>query len=69
MITLQQNGFPREDLNYKAFLIRIWRSSPDAPWRAYAQDTENGEQRHFSSLENLFLFLHDFTNDQPDPEL
>jgi len=66
---LLEDGAPAEDINYKAFLIRIWRSSPDAPWRAFAQNAANGEQRYFASLENLFLFLNDFTTDTSDPEL
>jgi hypothetical protein len=66
---LLEDGAPAEDINYKAFLIRIWRSSPDAPWRAFAQNAANGEQRYFASLENLFLFLNDFTTDTPDPKL
>lgn len=66
MITLLENGVPCEEINYKAFLIRIWRSSPEAPWRAFAHDIANGEQHHFASLENLFLFLNDLTIVQPD---
>lgn len=69
IVSLPENGIPREDINYKAFLIRIWRSSPDAPWRAFAQNAANGEQRYFASLENLFLFLNEFTSDMPEPEL
>jgi hypothetical protein len=68
MISLIENDFPREDLNYKAFLVRIWRSGPESPWRAFTQNTMSGEQRYFSSLENLFLFLYKFTTDQVDPE-
>ncbi len=49
--------------NYQAYLIRIWRSSPDVLWSASAQHTQSGETVFFASLESLFRFLHDQTVD------
>ena len=45
--------------NYHAYLIRMWRSSPDTLWRASAQHTQSGEIVFFADLERLFRFLHD----------
>ncbi|HNS01276.1 MAG TPA: hypothetical protein PKM78_02710 [Anaerolineae bacterium] len=47
--------------NYQAYLIRLWRSSPDVLWSASAQHTQSGETVFFASLESLFHFLHDQT--------
>lgn len=47
--------------NYQAYLIRIWRSSPDVLWNASAQHAQSGETVFFASLESLFCFLHDQT--------
>ncbi len=47
--------------SYQAYLIRIWRSSPDVLWNASAQHTQSGETVFFASLESLFRFLHDQT--------
>jgi hypothetical protein len=45
--------------NYHAYLIRMWRSSPDTIWRASAQHTQSGKIVFFADLERLFRFLHD----------
>ncbi len=50
--------------NYQAYLIRIWRSSPDVLWNASAQHTQSGETVFFASLESLFRFLHEQTVDE-----
>lgn len=49
--------------NYKGYLVRIWRSSARAPWRAFAHDTLTGKEHHFAKLEKLLLFLRDETRD------
>ena len=43
---------------YRAFLVRLWQDSADAPWRALARDAETGEEYRFATIEQLFLFLH-----------
>ena len=43
---------------YQAYLVRLWQESPQGPWRALAKDARSGEEVHFSTLEQLFLFLH-----------
>jgi hypothetical protein len=69
LLTVPEQVIPVETVNnYKAYLIRLWRSDPHAPWRASAQNTRTGEQHYFTSPENLYLFLHEATNDKPDLE-
>jgi hypothetical protein len=43
---------------YQAYLVRLWQQSPSGPWRALAKDSRSGEEVHFATLEQLFLFLH-----------
>lgn len=43
--------------DYSAYLVRIWREHPHAPWRASAQCARTGEKRYFSTLADLYAFL------------
>lgn len=56
-----ETGIFTETSNYKGYLVRIWRSSSQSPWRASTRNTKTGEQHQYSSLENLFLFLSEET--------
>lgn len=49
--------------NYRGYLVRIWRSGTESPWRASARDTKTGKEYYFTRLENLFLFLGEDAND------
>jgi len=44
------------DKNYRAFLLRMWRSS-DENWRVILENIHTGEQTSFTSLGKLMLFL------------
>lgn len=44
--------------HYQSFMLRLWRESPDAPYRASLQATTDGEQILFSDLDALFSFLN-----------
>lgn len=48
-----------EELRYYSFLLRAWRSGPDAAptWRVSLEDVRTGEQRAFASLAQAFTFL------------
>ena len=61
MIDNRQRAQPGE---YRAYLVRLWREAPDDPWRAMAKDAHTGEEHHFASVEQLFVFLHDQTAGQ-----
>jgi hypothetical protein len=42
---------------YYASLIRFWRETDNIQWRASLENAHTGEQRVFSSVEQLFDFL------------
>ncbi|GAB4580699.1 MAG: hypothetical protein Fur0022_34410 [Anaerolineales bacterium] len=48
---------PKRD-NRQAYLVRMWRDSPQEPWRASVKAVANGREIYFVSPEKLFLFLH-----------
>ena len=58
-----ETGTSAESNNYRGYLVRIWRSSAQSPWRASIRDTHTGEQRHFAQLEALYCFLDEETTD------
>lgn len=49
--------------NKCSFILRLWREvQSDIPsWRASVENPETGKRIGFSSLEQLFAFLIDFT--------
>lgn len=49
--------------NCQAYLVRMWRDSPQEPWRASLKIVLTGRELHFVSPEKLFLFLHRQTVD------
>ena len=42
---------------YQAYLMRLWRDNPNAPWRVTLQSTATEELRHFATLDALWTFL------------
>ena len=42
---------------YEAYMVRIWRDSPQSCWRASAQLVADGEIVNFGNLPALFEFL------------
>lgn len=48
---------------YYAYLIRLWRDTSGADWRASAQSVHSGEIVRFGSLQALFEFLEEQTVD------
>jgi hypothetical protein len=56
MTTRMNNALPNPSF-YCAFLVRLWRDTPDAAWRASAQSVQSGETVRFGSLQALFEFL------------
>lgn len=62
-----------------SFLLRVWRGSPKAPWRANLINVARPDERyHFASLDELYAFieqqieiviyppiLNEATSDQP----
>lgn len=53
---------------YQSYLVRLWRSAEDAPWRATARHVLTGEEWHFEDMERLFLFLYQQTSGSDETE-
>jgi len=51
-----------------SFILRLWREvqSDTLDWRASVENPETGKRIGFSSLEQLFVFLIDFTETNCD---
>jgi hypothetical protein len=54
---------------YQAYMVRIWRDSQHAPWRASTQCVQTGEKRLFADLHTLFAFLQAETVGAADDHL
>ena len=42
---------------YRSYLVRLWRESPDAPWRCHVNRVGTSLERRFAGLAELFEFL------------
>ena len=42
---------------YKAYLLRLWRESHEAGWRAALENSNNSERAVFATLGELVTFL------------
>ena len=42
---------------YHSYLLRIWRDSPQSPWRASLQSSTAGAEQHFVTVDELWAFL------------
>lgn len=49
---------------YLTFLLRFWREGENSPWRATLESPYGGKQYAFSSLEKLFAFLKEKTDER-----
>ncbi|GIK75603.1 MAG: hypothetical protein BroJett021_45910 [Chloroflexota bacterium] len=48
--------------NYRTVMVRFWRESEDAPWRATTLDPAGGAPQHHASVTELFTNLWDMLN-------
>ena len=46
---------------YHSYILRLWPNSSQTAWYVSIQSIQNGEQIHFSTLENLLAYLLDQT--------
>jgi hypothetical protein len=44
---------------YHAYLLRLWRETPQTPWRILLIATDSQERLLFSNIEGLFAFLEE----------
>ena len=59
----------KKSLNYFSYLLRLWRESDAAPWRASLEDPHTGQRRNFARLQDLFKALEEETGRQVDMEI
>lgn len=48
---------------YKAYLLRLWRESHEAAWRALLENPNSGERAVFATLGELVAFLEEKTGE------
>lgn len=60
----------KEQPDYLAYLLRLWRASEGGKvtWRASLESTQTRERKGFGSLDDLFDFLQQQTGAPPGPE-
>ena len=55
-------GFLMNSLEYKSFLLRVWREkndlTPQSNWEAEIEHIQSGERKTFKTEAELFEFLH-----------
>ena len=47
----------RQAYPYRAYVLRLWRDGPAAPWRAVLECARTGERHAFACLVDLYAFL------------
>ena len=52
-----------EPIIYRSYLLRLWqvKEESDLTWRAMLEDVKTSEQRGFTCLEDLIVFLRQTT--------
>ena len=52
---------------YKAYLLRLWRESHEAAWRAMLENPNSNERIGFATLGELVAYLEEKTGEQIRP--
>ncbi len=53
---------------YQAYILRLWRHSPDLPWQVMLEHIPDGERQGFPSLDQAFDYLQTNTHlEEPSP--
>ena len=57
----------RRERRYLSYLVRLWptRNEGEDVWRASLENPRTRERRGFASLDELFAFLRQQTEDEP----
>ena len=45
------------EINYQAYLLRLWRDGPRNRWRASLQSTKASDTQLFADVKDLLIFL------------
>jgi hypothetical protein len=51
------------DQHYQSYLLRLWRTGDDGPWRATLEDTLSSERHSFADVESLYAYLRQQMSD------
>ncbi len=52
-----QNSLSHKRRKYRAYILRLWCNGDDHSWRVALENIHSGEQKRFSSLKKLMVFL------------
>ncbi len=47
----------KSSATYRAYLLRLWRNTPQETWRVTLRHISDEQEHHFSDLESLFSYL------------
>ncbi len=56
-----------DDPKYYAFLLRMWRTGPQGPWRASLEDAETGTRIGFGCLAEVYVYLLERATEEARP--
>ncbi len=54
-------------LNYRSFLLRVWRDDTRKPWRVSLQTVHDEQLHHFTNLEAMYAHLLAQMSDVVEP--
>ena len=54
---------------YQSFLLRLWKETPDLPWRFQVRCVSTGKEYRFSELEQVLEFLKNAATGERGPEV
>lgn len=61
----QQHPSNANPTRHRSYLLRLWKETPNTPWRVHLQSVHTGEQHRFSNLEQMLAFLRGTLEDEP----
>ena len=52
-------GVTTDPERYQSFLLRLWKETPELPWRFQVRCVSTGKEHRFSELEQVLAFLQE----------
>ncbi len=50
-------GLATDPERYQSFLLRLWKETPELPWRFQVRCVSTGDEYRFAELEQVLAFL------------